>query len=266
MADDRSGRWRPLPSGLVTVGLPVLGVLVLIGGWWLGVLVTDPPTVIAPAPPDVVASFLRLPRYMLDQTWITLVETLGGFGLSVVAGVLIGLGIASSRVLERMFYPLLVGLNAVPKLAIAPLLVVWMGFGLEPKVVMVLLLCFFPIVISTAYGLTSTPVELIEYARSLDTPRWRIFAKVRFPYALPQIFVGLKVAITLAVIGAVIGEFVGGDGGLGFVIQSAGANGDTPLAFVAIFLLAIIGIVLFYLIAGVERLILPWAREIVSTR
>jgi len=253
-------------SRLGTVGLPVLGVIVMIGAWWGTVAIFDTPVFLVPAPPDVVEAFLRLPEYMLEQTWLTLVETLVGVALSVVAGVLIGLAIASSRVLEQMFYPLLVGLNAVPKLAIAPLLVVWMGFGLQPKVMMVLLLCFFPIVISTAFGLTSTPTELVEYARSLDTPRWRIFAKVRFPYALPQMFVGLKVAITLAVIGAVIGEFVGGDGGLGFVIQSAGATGDTPLAFAAIGLLAAIGVVLFYIIVGLERMLLPWAREVVSVR
>jgi NitT/TauT family transport system permease protein len=246
--------------------LPALGVAVAVAAWWLAVELFDVQEVLVPAPPDVVAAFRRLQGYMIEQAGVTLAETLVGFGLAIVVSVLIAVGIASFGVLERMVYPLLVALNAVPKLALAPLFVMWMGFDQKPKIVMVLLLCFFPIVISTTYGLTSTPAELIEYARSLGTARWRIFLKVRLPHALPQVFVGLKVASTLAVIGAVIGEFVGGDEGLGFVIQSAGANADTPVAFAAIVLLGAMGVLLFYVVAGVERLMLPWARETTSAR
>jgi NitT/TauT family transport system permease protein len=257
---------RAAPFQVAGYALPALGVAVAVAAWWLAVDVFNVKRVLVPAPLDVVAAFRRLQGYMLQQTWVTLTETLIGFTLAIAVSVLIAVGIASFRVIERMFYPLLVALNAVPKLALAPLFVMWMGFEQRPKIVMVLLLCFFPIVISTTYGLTSTPVELVDYARSLGTPRWRIFVKVRLPQALPQVFVGLKVASTLAVIGAVIGEFVGGDKGLGFVIQSAGANADTPVAFAAIVLLGAMGVLLFYAVAGVERLMLPWARETTSAR
>ncbi len=133
--------------------------------------------------------------------------TLLGFLLSAVAGVLIGMALAASRRVERMFAPLLVAVNAVPKIALGPLLVVSVGWGQKPILTMVFLLCFFPIVLSTATGLTTTPADLAELARSLNASWWQSFRKVRFPAALPQIFVGLKVAMPLAAIGAVIGEF-----------------------------------------------------------
>lgn len=256
----------PLPSFASTVVLPVLGVAVTVAAWWSTTVVFEIPTLIVPTPLDVIESFRHLPEYLLDNTLVTLSETLIGFGLSITIGLIIAVAIASSRVVERMFYPMLVALNAVPKIALGPLLVLWMGFEQKPKVVMVLLVCFFPIVISSAYGLTSTPTELIEYARSLDAPRWRIFAKVRFPYALPHIFVGLKTGVALAVIGAVVGEFSGGNDGLGYVIQAAGAAADTPLAFAAIALLAAMSIILFYVLVGIERLLLPWSRETTSAR
>lgn len=255
---------RSLPNAVSLAVLPALGVVIAITAWWLATVAFDIQTLLVPAPPDVVEAFRRLPGYLIDNTWVTLSETLMGFGLSAAIGLVIALAIAGSQIIERMFYPMLVALNAVPKIALGPLLVLWMGFEQKPKVVMVLLVCFFPIVISSTFGLTSTPTELIEYARSLDAPRWRIFVKVRFPYALPQIFVGLKTAVALAVIGAVVGEFSGGNDGLGHVIQSAGAAADTPLAFAAIALLAVMSILLFYLLVGLERLLLPWARETTS--
>jgi NitT/TauT family transport system permease protein len=154
---------------------------------------------------------------------------------------------------------LLVALNAVPKLALAPILVLWMGFGSGPKVVMVLLICIFPIILSTATGIKATPRELRELIHSLSASEWQAFRTVRFPAALPHVFVGLKVAISLAVVGAVIGEFVGASHGLGYVIVASGQNADTSLAFASITLLAILSIVLFYLLVALERLVIPWA-------
>jgi NitT/TauT family transport system permease protein len=149
----------------------------------------------------------------------------------------------------------------VPKLALAPILVLWMGFGSGPKVVMVVLLCVFPIVLSTATGLKSTAAELDELARSLTATELQAFRKVRRPSALPHIFVGLKVGISLAVIGAVIGEFVGATRGLGYVIVASGQNADTTLAFAAIVLLAVMSVVLFYVLVALEALLVPWARH-----
>lgn len=245
---------------LRTAGPPLAGAAGIVVVWWLACLAFDIDAFLLPSPPDVVDAFLTLPGYLTKQLLVTCTEVLEGFAASVVVGAGIGVGIAAWRGLGRTVYPLLTGINAIPKLAIAPLLVAWLGFGQLPKVVMVFLVCFFPIVLSTATGLLSTPPELLELARSLNASRARTFVKIRFPHALREVFVGLKVGITLAVIGAVIGEFTGANDGLGFVIVQAGANADTALAFAALTLLAALSIVLFYLLAGLER-ILPWTRR-----
>ncbi|WP_447007964.1 ABC transporter permease [Saccharothrix isguenensis] len=245
----------------MTAVLPVLGLLAIIGLWWLATIVFGIESFLVPSPADVVSSFFELPGYLLEQTLVTLWETVLGFLLSIVVGVPLALLIVGSKVLERMFYPLLVALNAVPKVAIAPIFVVWFGFGIESKVLLIVLVCVFPVVISTTAGMRSTPHELVELFRSLDATRRQEFFKLRFPHALPQVFVGLKVAISLAVIGAVIAEFIGARAGLGYVISQSGASADTSLAFAAMSLLAIMSITLFYGLAHVERKALPWAEE-----
>jgi NitT/TauT family transport system permease protein len=168
------------------------------------------------------------------------------------------------RVVERALFPLLVAANAVPKIAVAPLLIVWLGFGSVPKIVMVFLISFFPVVVAAASGLASMPAELGELARSLSASRRQTFVKLRIPWALPQIFIGLKVGITLAVVGAVVGEFSGGDQGLGYVIVASGSSADTALAFAAMTLLALMSVTLFYAVSATERLLLPWAREVTA--
>jgi NitT/TauT family transport system permease protein len=250
-------------SRLSTIGLPIAGLFAMIGIWWLTTIVFGIQKFLLPSPPDVVRAFLRLPGYLVTNGRVTLIETLGGFLGAAVAGLLIGLIVTAVPLLERAILPVLVTVNSVPKLAIAPLLTVWLGFGQVPKMAMVFLLCFFPIVLSTMSGLGSTPADLGEVARSMSATRFQTFIKIRIPWALPQIFVGLKVAISLAVIGAVVGEFTGTgtDRGLGAVIVLSGASADTPLAFAAIGLLAVMSVGLFYLLVVAERLLLPWVRE-----
>lgn len=255
MPDARDGRW----SAVAAIGLPVGGAVATVGLWWLVIIAFGIESYVAPTPPEVAAAFGRMPGYLLENAWVTLVETLLGFGITIVAGALVGTVLAGSRSVERAFMPTLVALNAVPKLAFATLLIVWMGYGRGPKVVMVILMCFFPIVLATATGLTRTPAELVELTRALSASRWQAFAKIRLPAALPQVFVGLKVAMPLAVIGALVGELFGSTAGLGFVIQTAGA--DTALSFAAIVLLALMSIVLFYVLVAVERLLVPWIPE-----
>ncbi|MDG4785168.1 ABC transporter permease [Micromonospora sp. WMMD1102] len=245
-------------------GLPLLGAVLAVGIWWLTAELFDISSFFLPAPPDVVDAFLRLPGYLLAESWVTLLETVVGFGIAASTGLLVALLLAVSRTVERMTMPLMAAVNAVPKVALAPLLLVWMGFGPEPKIVMVILVCFFPIVVSTMAGLTSTPSDLRELVHSLSASWWQTFLKVRLAWALPQIFVGLKVAISLAIIGAIIGEVVNPDRGLGAVIVSSGNSADTPLAFAALTLLALMGAALFYLVVAVERLLVPWARAITA--
>ncbi|MEU3185113.1 ABC transporter permease [Streptomyces sp. NPDC006923] len=245
--------------------LPSAGLLVALGVWWLltSVLRAVHPVVLPP-PGAVLSAFTAAPGRFLEHAGDTTVETVVGFVLSTVCGVLIGLSLAGSRILERMFTPLLVAVNAVPKIALGPLLVGALGWGRTPVLTMVFLLCFFPIVLSTATGLTSTPADLAELARSLDASRWQAFRKVRLPAALPQIFVGLKVAMPLAAIGAVIGEFQAGESGLGYLIVQAGGVGDTATAWAAIILIGLMSILLYFALVAMERFALPWVRETTS--
>jgi NitT/TauT family transport system permease protein len=154
--------------------------------------------------------------------------------------------------------PLLLIAQIIPKVAIAPILLIWFGYGLTPKVLIAFLVAFFPVVVNTAQGLASVEHELLELGQSLKASRWQTFWKFRVPTALPDLFSGMKIAITLAVIGAVIGEFVGGNRGLGYLIIIANQELDTPLAFAAIFILSLGGILLFWLIELAERLVVPW--------
>jgi len=239
--------------------LPIVGLGFMLAAWWGVVLALDLPRIILPPPPDVAVALVERFPYLLKEGWITLAETLLGYGMTAVGGVVIGVVIASSLTAGRMFSPWLVAFNTVPKVALAPLLVVWMGFGMGPRVAMVILMCFFPIVLSTTAGLTKIPIELVELGRSLHASRLQMFRRIRFPHAMPQIFVGLKVAMPLAVVGAVIGEFRG-RGGLGQVIVNSGASGDAALAFAAIVVLSVMSVLLYYLLVWVERLALPWVR------
>lgn len=261
-APSRSGRRRfPGWSALL---LPALTLVLALAAWWAVTTFTDVERILLPPPADVLEELRNRPDYLTEHGRFTLVGTLGGFAIAAVGGTVIGTAIALSRVFSQMTYPWLVAFNAIPKIALAPLLIVWLGFNLEPKVAMAVLVCFFPVVLATASGLTSTPSELVELARSLDASRWQTFAKVRFPYALPQIFIGLKLAVPLAVIGAVIGEFAGGSKGLGFVVNQSGSLGQTDLAFAALIVLSVISVILYYALVGVERLLLPWVRATTS--
>jgi NitT/TauT family transport system permease protein len=254
-------------GGLGAVALPLLGLVVAITVWWLitSVLELVHPVVLPP-PQAVLAAFMAASGRMLAHTGITTLEILTGFLLSTVSGTLIGLALAGSRVVERMFSPLLVAVNAVPKITLGPLLVVALGWGQRPILTMVFLLCFFPIVLSTATGVTSTPADLAELARSLDASRLQAFRKVRLPAAVPQIFVGLKVAMPLAAIGAVIGEFQAGERGLGYVIVQSSGVGDSATAWAAIMLVALVSILLYFALVVIERLAVPWVRETTSAR
>jgi NitT/TauT family transport system permease protein len=260
-ATSRTTSGRPERNYLAMIGLPLIGLVVLLAVWWLATIVFDINSIILPSPPEVVSSFLRLPGFMLQQALTTLQEAVEGFVISVLLGLPLAALLTSSRLVQRAVMPILVATNAIPKVAVAPLLIVWLGFDTLPKVIMVIVICFFPIVVSAMSGLSTTPADLGELARSMSASRWQTYIKIRVPWALPQIFTGLKVAITLAVIGAVVGELSGGNLGLGSVITTSGAAADTATAFAAILLLAVIGIGLFYLVILAEYLLLPWVRE-----
>jgi NitT/TauT family transport system permease protein len=241
--------------------LPALGLVLAVALWWGAAAAFHINPLFLPTPPEVVRSFRNQPSFLLQESWVSVWRVLLGFVIAVVGGLVVAVALAASQTVERMAMPVIAAVNAVPKVALAPLLLVWIGFGNSAKVVMVVLVCFFPVIVATMAGLTSAPADLRQLARSLSASWWQTFVKVRLPWALPQIFVGLKVATPLAIIGAVIGELVNPDHGLGSVISGAGNSADTALAFDALILLAIIGLVFYYLVAGVEWLLVPWARS-----
>lgn len=240
---------------------PLVGAAIVIGVWWLSVVWFDIKVYTLPSPPQVVQAFVDRPGELLHEVWPTLVETLEGFGLATFVGLAIALALTASVRTREMFYPVIVAINAVPKLALAPLTMAWFGLGQTSRVALVFLVCFFPIVVSAATGLGSTPADLAELARSLSASRAQAFRKVRLPSALPHIFVGLKVGVTLAVIGAVISEFTGNLQGLGYLVSTYSGQGRTPDAFAAIILLSVLSMGLYAVVVGLERRVVPWARE-----
>ncbi|MGJ7530598.1 ABC transporter permease [Variovorax sp. GB1P17] len=237
---------------------PLIGILAVILIWH-GICVTwSLPVAVLPTPLQVAASVAQHWSTLAEEGWVTLKATLYGFGLALLFGIPLAVAVSTFRWVNLMFYPLLVALQSVPKVALAPVLLVWLGTGMESKLAIAWLVAFFPILVDTAAGLQSTPKELLELARSLRASRWQVFAKVRFPASLPFVMTGAKVAVTLAVIGAVIGEFVGSSEGLGFLLLSATSQINTPLAFAALFALSVLGMATYLMVVLAEKAIASW--------
>ena len=237
---------------------PVVSLVLILALWQATVLIFRLPRFVLPPPLDVLTALVNNLPILLRDTWITARETVAGFFLSIVVAVPLAILITASAPLRNGIYPFLLLGQSVPKQAIAPLLLLWMGYGEFPRVVLAFLTAFFPIVVNTAIGLQMTPPEMQDLGRLLSASRRRVFFKVTFPSAMPYFFAGLKVAISLAVIGAVIGEFIGGDTGLGQRILVASGNQRTDLAFAAILMLSLLGILLFALVSLAEKLLCPW--------
>lgn len=234
----------------------VLAITLLL--WEGGVWLFQPPPLILPAPSAIVLAFLQTPGVFMRQLGFTLGMTCLGFALAVVLGVLLAVAIVSSKLLERTIYTLLVALNSIPKVALAPLFVIWMGTGTEPKVAIALMLAIFPIVIDTVLGLRSVDPDMLHLARVSRASPLVVLAKIKFPCALPSLFAGMKVGISFALVGAIVGEFVAGSKGLGFQILVAQGQFDTLGVFVCLVLLGIFGTLLFFVLDYAERLCLPW--------
>jgi len=237
---------------------PIILIVLLIVLWQVAISVFRIPPYLIPAPLAVVKQLVAQWPDLLRQTAITTYATLGGFALSIAFGIPMALLIAYSRTVESFVYPLLVFSQSVPKVAIAPLFVVWFGFGIIPKIIAAFLLGFFPVVVSTVVGFKSVDRDMIDLARSMKASKLQIFMRISLPQALPSIFAGLKVSVTLAVVGAVVGEFVGSNSGIGYVLQIANGNFDLPLMFAALTILSLVGVLLFALVDLVERFMIPW--------
>lgn len=235
-----------------------LTLIALVAAWELLCRALNIPVFLIPAPSQVAWRLYEKRDLYLIHTWTTLYETTAGFLLAVVFGILCAAIIVVIPKLRDIVMPLLLVAQLVPKVAIAPLLLIWFGYGLFPKVLVAFLVAFFPIVVNGASGLASVQPELLDLGHSLQASRWQTFWKFRIPSALPELFSGMKIAVTLAIIGAIIGEFVGGNRGLGYLIIVANQELDTPLAFAAIFLLSAAGIALYAIVEMLERMLIPW--------
>ena len=241
--------------------LPFIGAAIILILWQVYTATFGISRIVLPSPSEIALASINRYDLLLRETWPTFLESVCGFGLAVAIGIPLAVCVANSRMLNLTLYPLLVATQSVPKVAIAPIVLVWFGLGLQSKLAIAFLVAFFPIVVNTATGLQSTPAGLLELARSLRATRLQVFAKVQFPAALPFIFSGAKVAVTLAVIGAVIGEFVGSVSGLGNLLLTANSQLDSALAWAALIWLSILGIVLFVAVALAERLLMPWGES-----
>ena len=238
--------------------VPLAGILVFLAAWEIGVRLFKVPAYLMPPPTAVFQVIVTDFSKLVHHGWVTTYEMLLGYFLAVAVAVPLAIGITASQRFDRFVTPQLLFFQVVPKVAIAPLFLVWFGVGTTPKVLVAFLISFFPIVIDAAVGLRSMSSEMRDLARSMGASRWQVFAQFRLPTSLPYLFSGLKVAATLAVAGAVVGEFVGADKGLGYLLLVTNSNMETALMFATIVALTVIGLVFFYAVEFLEQLLIPW--------
>jgi NitT/TauT family transport system permease protein len=243
--------WLQKPPAAV-----VLTCLLLL--WQAATWLFEPSPFLLPDPISIGHALIENPNAYLINAYYTAANTLIGFALSVVIGFALALGIVYSRFLEATVYTTLVAINSMPKVALAPLFVVWMGTGNTSKVAMAFLIAIFAIVIEAVLGLRSLDTEVVDLGRSMRGSPLKLLWKIRLPSALPSLFAGMKVAIGLSLVGVLVGEFVSAQRGLGYLIMAAQGAFDTPRVFVAILLLSIMGTLFFRLIEFIERRVIPW--------
>lgn len=240
--------------------LGATSIVIFLLAWEASVRLLHVRPITLPPPSAVLLELANEWAWYLDHASFTLLTTLGGFALSVVVGVVLAMLLVGSRRFEHAIYPLIVGLNSVPKVAIAPLFVIWLGTGSEPKIAIAFLIAVFAVIVDAVHGLRSVPQDVLDLGRVLKGSTLDFFLKVRLPCALPSILTGMKVAISLALVGAIVGEFVASQRGLGYVILSAQGTFDTTRVFAAVFVLAVLGIVLYGGLAWAERRATPWRK------
>lgn len=237
--------------------MAILAHLALVLAWYLFVRVGEVPRFVMPSPGDTVQSLLE-PNYdWWANTWVTGTEIFGGYLLALVVGVLLALAFTWSRTLESLVLPLLVTLNMIPKVALGPLFIVWFKYGVLPNTLMAFSIAVFPILLNTAKGLREIEPDLLDLVRSLRGSRWQLFTKVQLPGSLPYIFAGMKVGAILAVAGAIVGEFLGSDKGLGYLMLQVQVTLDTPAMFMAVILITLLGMLLYGLVLLLEYLLIP---------
>jgi len=242
----------------IAIPYPLIAFVGILALWELVVFWAHIPAIILPPPSAIILDFVDHWRGLAQQGSVTLIEVILGFIVSVLVAIPLAILLSASRVAEKTLYPLIVSSQTVPVVSIAPVLLAWFGFGLKPKIIVVVLITFFPIMMNSFAGMKATSGEILHLARSMGASRWQMFWRFQLPGAMPSVFAGMKVATTLAIVGAVVAEFVGADSGLGYEITIAGSNMNFAHQFAAIFALTLMGLVLFNLMAFLERAWLPW--------
>lgn len=245
-------RWLRRRMGAL---LLALGLLLL---WEVAVRVFGVKEYLLPPPTKIWLEFSKRMPTVMDGAWVTTQEILGGYIMAVVVSIPFALAVTYSRFMENAVYPVVVFLQIVPKIAIAPLFIIWFGFGYTPKLLIVFLLSFFPIVVSSIAGFKAVDPEIADFARTTGASGWKLFAKIRLPQALPDIFTGMKVGAALSATAAIVAEFVASDRGLGYLLLQYNGNLDTPMVFAVIFLLSFIGLAVYYTVEFIERITIPW--------
>jgi len=243
----------------VTVLMPWLVALGMLAFWEFVCDAFHIRSFILPAPSAIAAAMAAYAWPLLDHSWWTLMSTLLGFGLAIIGGMLIGVAVGFSTLVYKGLYPLLVGFNAIPKVALVPILVLWFGIGVVPAVVTAFIISFFPIVVNVATGIATLEPELADVLRSLGASQWEVLTKVGIPRSLPYLFASLKVAITLAFVGSVLAETIGGNAGLGFLMVTASARFEVPLVFAGLIAVAIMAVGLYVVCVMFEKRMTRWA-------
>jgi len=251
-----SRRRAALGEGLLQVALPLAFAAGVLGLWQGFVRWYDVPEVVLPAPTDVAARIVSAWPFLVKNLIPTTLESLGGFVLAVVLGTALAVLLVYSRWARLALYPNVVFFQLIPKIALAPLFIVWLGIGSESRLTFSLFIAFFPVVIATTTGLNQTPPDMLRLCRAYSASAWQVFTAVRFPYALPYWFSGLKIAVTFAIIGVVVGEFITAQAGLGYLILFAASQAETALILASIAALCVVGLALYGLVALAERIIL----------
>lgn len=247
-------------SSRARLGPPLIILVLVVGAWEAAVRILETPSWLLPGPSTIARTSVHM-ETLAEYTRLTLMTSLTGFGISVIVGVTLAAGIAQFRFMERGIQPYIVLANAIPIVAIYPLLTIWLGFGITPRILTVSMMTLFPIVTNTARGLKAADPLMLELMRSLNANRWEVFSKVQFPSALPYMFAGFRIAATLSLIGAVVAEFYGADQGLGFLVIISASQLQTPQLFVAVCVLALLGISLFILFGQLERMVSRWRAD-----
>jgi NitT/TauT family transport system permease protein len=245
-------------SGFMRHASTPLIYIVLLAGWeWLARALKIP-TWILPAPSAIFEAAIKWAPELAQNSWVTLRETVVGFVLAIALSLPLAILISLNLLARKLLYPILLGLQSVPKVAVAPLVILWFGLSDWPKIIVVVLVCFFPILVNMIAGLEAVPKTMLDLMRSLGASPHMVFRRLRIPVALPHVFTGCKVAVTFAVIGAVISEFVAAQDGLGYLILISTAQSQTPLAFAAIAVLTVLSIALFHGIEFIEKRVIDW--------